>query len=178
MRRLLLLVPVLALCAGSLFAERIVDFSETVFLRDFETIRYRIPFDYGSATSADIRVTVRGFDAPPRARLLNADFGLAQEARDTSGDGIIDFSQRATQPRYYLEVDSAAAGRSGDFEIRVLIDGQDGAGTFAQVEFVKYFHDHEGDHDHNCATSESQSAWLAALVALAMAAWLWRRRLA
>ncbi|MBP9892453.1 MAG: hypothetical protein KBG84_11165 [Planctomycetes bacterium] len=178
MRRLLFLLPVLMVCAGTLSAERIVDFGETVYLQSYETVRYRIPFDYGTATHADIRIVVRGFDAPPRARLLNADFGLAKESRDTSHDGIIDFTHRASEPRYYLEVDSAHASNSGDFEIRVLIDAEDGADAWAQVEFVKYFHDHEGDHDHNCSTGESQSGWLGALAAMAAGLWLLRRRLA
>lgn len=172
------LLLVLVLFAGTLAAERITDFSDTVYLRRYETVRYRIPFDYGSAPSADLRVIVRGFGAPPRVRLLNADFGEARESRDTSGDGIVDFTHRASQPRYYLEVDSAAPGDSGDFEIRVLIDAADGSGAAAQVEFDKYFRDYYRDHDHDCSTGETGAWWLGALASMGAALALARRRFA
>lgn len=174
----LCLILFAALFAGALAAERITDFNDTVFLRSYETVRYRIPFDYGSAPSADLRVIVRGFGAPPRVRLLNADFGEARESRDTNGDGIVDFTHRASQPRYWLEVDSAAPGDSGDFEIRVLIDAADGSGASAQVEFDKYFRDYWRDDHDGCTTREGGLWWLGALAALGAGLAIRRRRLA
>ncbi|CAG0966841.1 hypothetical protein GPROT1_01246 [Gammaproteobacteria bacterium] len=176
MRRALFLLPLLFVCAGALGAERIVDFSDTVYLRDFETIRYRIPIDYGFGTRVDVRVYVRGLDAAPRARLLNPDFGVAREAEDTSGDWIIDFTHHTNAPRHYLEVDAVWGASAGFFEIRVQIDAEDGTGASADVQFMKYFIDHEHHHDHDCSTNESSGWWLGALAALALGAWLWRRR--
>jgi MYXO-CTERM domain-containing protein len=172
--RLNFLLPLLFLFAPVLCAERIMDFNDTVFLHDYETVRYRIPIEYGSAPNVSIRVYVRGLGAPPRARLLNADFGKAREVRERSGDGIIDFTHSGTQARYYLEVDSNVPSAAGDFEIRVQIDAEDGTGATAQVQFVKYFTDYEND-GHGCSTGESTGLF-AALLALVFGLWLWRRR--
>jgi len=153
-----------------------VDFSDTIFLRDFETIRYRIPIDYGFGSRVDVRIFVRGLDSAPRARLLNPDFGLAREAQDTSGDWIVDFTHATGEVRHYLEVDSVWGGSSGWFEIRVQIDAEDGTGASADVQFVKYFVDHHSHRDHDCSTAENNGWWLGALAAVALGAWLWRRR--
>jgi MYXO-CTERM domain-containing protein len=177
MRRALFLLPILFVCAGALGAERIVDFNDTVYLRDHETVRYRIPIDYGFGSRVDVRIFVRGFDSAPRARLLNPDFGLARGAEDTSGDWIVDFTHATGESRHYLEVDSVWGGSSGHFEIRVQIDAEDGTGAFADVQFVKYFVDYESHHNHDCSTGENSGWWLGALAALALGAWLWRRRL-
>lgn len=180
---LLLLAVAATLGAASASAERITDFNETVFLRDYETVRYRVPITYGTALDAHIRIYVRGFSAPPRVRLLESDYHEVKERRDTSGDWTVDFEATAvnSQPRYYIEVDSALSGYASDFEIRVQIDALDGAGATAEVEFVKYFFDYDNggpsDH-HDCTTGENTQPWpLVVLSTLVAGLWFARRRL-
>ncbi|MCQ3949515.1 MAG: hypothetical protein DPW14_06820 [Planctomycetes bacterium] len=183
MSRLALLGMLSLIAAASaqpLAAERIADFSETVYLRDHETIRYRLPLTWGAADSAQIRTYVRGFNAPPRVRVLDSNYREMRERSDTSGDWIVDVmtTGSSSHPRFYVEVDSEWPGHWGDFEIRIQVDVEDGSGASADVEFVKYFLDYEsgGQSDHyDCTTGEAQSWFLAALGGLLAAVWLARR---
>lgn len=111
MSRLALLGMLSLIAAASaqpLAAERIADFSETVYLRDHETIRYRLPLTWGAADSAQIRTYVRGFNAPPRVRVLDSNYREMRERSDTSGDWIVDVTTTgsSSHPRFYVEVDS------------------------------------------------------------------------
>lgn len=126
---------------------------------------------------------MRGFSAPPRVRLLESDYHEVKERRDTSGDWTVDFEATAvnSQPRYYIEVDSAVSGYASDFEIRVQIDALYGAAPRPEVEFVKYFFDYDNggpsDH-HDCTTGETGSR-LSVRCRSTLVAGLWfaRRRL-
>lgn len=178
---LLCVLSLVAISAAQpLAAERIADFSETVYLRDHETVRYRLPITWGAADTVQIRTYVRGFNAPPRVRVLDSNYREIRERADTSGDWILDVttSGSSSQPRFYVEVDSDWPGHWGDFEIRIQMDVEDGSGATADVEFVKYFFDYEsgGPSDHyDCTTGEARSWFLAALFGLLAAAWLLRR---
>ena len=68
MTRLLLLAVILAGAAAAQ-AEVVAEFNDEVELRDHETVRYRIDLDYGTGTTADVDIFVRGFWTPPRVRV-------------------------------------------------------------------------------------------------------------
>jgi len=178
---LLILLGLLVTAAAPLSAELLVQYQDEVSLRDHETARYRINLDYGTSEWADVDITVRGFNAPPRVRILEADYDEIKDARDTDGDWTVepDFIAHDYNSTYYVEVDSANPNAWGDFEITITINAPDGAGADATVSFVKYFFDYEsGDEsDHyDCAVNAGAGSWPLAGLALLAAVAIWRRR--
>lgn len=178
---LLILLGLLITAAAPLSAELLVQYQDEVSLRDHETARYRINLDYGTSEWADVDITVRGFNAPPRVRILEADYDEIKDARDTDGDWTVepDFIAHDYNSTYYVEVDSANPNAWGDFEITITINAPDGAGADATVSFVKYFFDYEsGDEsDHyDCAVNAGAGSWPLAGLALLAAVAIWRRR--
>ena len=178
---LLILVGLLVTAAAPLSAELLVQYQDEVSLRDHETARYRINLDYGTSEWADVDITVRGFNAPPRVRILEADYDEIKDVRDTDGDWTVepDFIAHDYNSTYYVEVDSANPNAWGDFEITITINAPDGAGADATVSFVKYFFDYEsGDEsDHyDCAVNAGAGSWPLAGLALLAAVAIWRRR--
>jgi len=178
---LLILVGLLITAAAPLSAELLVQYQDEVSLRDHETARYRINLDYGTSEWADVDVTVRGFNAPPRVRILEADYDEIKDVRDTDGDWTVepDFIAHDYNSTYYIEVDSANPNAWGDFEITITVSAPDGAGADATVSFVKYYFDYEsGDEsDHyDCAVNAGAGSWPLAGLALLAAVAIWRRR--
>lgn len=178
---LLILVGLLITAAAPLSAELLVQYQDEVSLRDHETARYRINLDYGTSEWADVDVTVRGFNAPPRVRILEVDYDEIKDVRDTDGDWTVepDFIAHDYNSTYYIEVDSANPNAWGDFEITITVSAPDGAGADATVSFVKYYFDYEsGDEsDHyDCAVNAGAGSWPLAGLALLAAVAIWRRR--
>lgn len=166
------LVLLAVLLAAPLSAEMITDYQDDVFLRDHETVRYRIDIEYGSGTEAEVDIVVRGFTAPPRVRILDERRHEVKRREDTDGDWTIapSFTAREGSDTYYIELDSANPGWDGDFEITISVYASASAGADADVRFDKYFFDYESgnasDHYH-CSTSAG-GGWT--LIALAFAA--------
>ena len=79
---------------------------DDVYLRDHETVRYRVDIDYGIGTEADVDIYVRGFISPPRVRVLDSDYDEVKDKRDTNGDWTLDFDFTAKDhhSKYYVEV--------------------------------------------------------------------------
>ncbi|MCZ7607129.1 MAG: MYXO-CTERM sorting domain-containing protein [Planctomycetota bacterium] len=178
---LLILVGLLITAAAPLSAELLVQYQDEVSLRDHETARYRINLDYGTSEWADVDVTVRGFNAPPRVRILEVDYDEIKDVRDTDGDWTVepDFIAHDYNSTYYIEVDSANPNAWGDFEITITVSAPDGAGADATVSFVKYYFDYEsGDEsDHyDCAVNAGAGSWPLAGLALLASVAIWRRR--
>lgn len=178
---LLILVGLLITAAAPLSAELLVQYQDEVSLRDHETARYRINLDYGTSEWADVDITVRGFNAPPRVRILEADYDEIKDVRDTDGDWTVepDFIAHDYNSTYYVEVDNANPNSWGDFEITITINAPDAAGADATVSFVKYYFDYEsGDEsDHyDCTVNAGAGSWPLAGLALLAAVAVWRRR--
>lgn len=178
---LLILAGLLVTAAAPLSAELLVQYQDEVSLRDHETARYRINLDYGTSEWADVDITVRGFNAPPRVRILESDFDEIKDVRDTDGDWTVepDFIAHDFNSTYYVEVDSADPNAWGDFEITITVYAPDGAGADATVSFVKYYFDYESgdDSDHyDCAVNAGAGSWPLAGLALLAAVAIWRRR--
>jgi hypothetical protein len=160
------------LAAAPLSAELLTEYQDDVYLRDHETVRYRIDIDYGSGDEADVDVLVRGFTAPPRVRILNEDRREIKEVEDTDGDWTIEpgFTARDTNARYYVEVDSASPSSEADFEVTIRVYAPATSAADADVSFDKFYFDHEsGDaSDHYDCSTGAGSSWT--LIALALAA--------
>lgn len=180
MMRLGLLFITGLLISAPLAAVELAEYHDEVYLRDHETVRYRIDIDYGIGTEADVDIYVRGFISPPRVRVLESDKDEVKDVRDTDGDWTLDFDFTAKDfsSKYYVEVDSANPGLDGDFEVIIVVNG-DSTGD-ASVGFDRYFFDFEsGDEsDHyNCSTSTGSGGWpLAMFAGAAIAAVYLRRR--
>ncbi|MBE7493041.1 MAG: hypothetical protein HS108_14975 [Planctomycetes bacterium] len=181
MTRLLLMAVLLAGAAG-LPAVVIADFQDDVELRSHETVRYRIDIEFGTATSVDIDIVVRGFWTPPRVRVLDARKKELKDVRDRDGDWKLDFDflARDEHTTYFIEVDSAWPGDASRFDVRLKINAETLAGASAEARFDKFFFDYESgdDSDHyDCAVRARSGFWaLLPLGALALLA-LGRRRL-
>lgn len=180
MLRLGLLLLVGIVTSAPLSAVVLVEYQDDVYLRDHETVRYRVNIDYGIATDADVDILVRGFISPPRVRVLDSDRDEVKDVRDTDGDWTLDFDFRAKDHHawYYIEVDSAVPSSDGDFEVTIVVNG-DASGD-ANVQFVKYYFDYESgdDSDHyDCAVREGAGTLpLALLGGTALVALFLRRR--
>jgi hypothetical protein len=167
------LVILALLLAAPLSAELVGDYQDDVYLRDHETARYRIEIDYGTGTSADVDIIVRGFNAPPRVRVLDEDRDEVREVEDTDGDWTIEpgFTAKDDNSHYFIELDSANPGWEGDFEITISVYASSTAGAAADIHFDKYYFDYESgdDSDHyDCSTGAGTGGW--PLIALALAA--------
>lgn len=178
---LLLLAGLLISAASPLSAELLVEYQDDVYLRDHETVRYAIDLDYGTGTDASIEVLVRGFNGPPRVRILDDNHHELKDARDTDGDWTVNPSANAHAPivRYYVEVDSAIPSRDGDFEVTIFVDAPNGNNADAVVFFDKYYFDHEsGDaSDHyDCTVHSGAGGWPLGMLALAGFAAFWFRQ--
>ena len=180
---LLILAGVLIAAAAPLSAEFLVEYQDDITLRDHETARYRIQIDYGTEDWADVDITVRGFNAPPRVRILESDYDEIKDVRDTDGDWDVNPSITAHDPitRYYVEVDSAVPYHDGNFEVTITLYAPTGNAADGEIHFDKYFFDYEsGDaSDHyDCAAHAGAGSWPLALLALAgvSALWFGRRR--
>lgn len=178
--RLGLLLFVGMLLSAPLAAVELAEFQDDVYLRDHETVRYRVDIDYGVDTEADVDIYVRGFISPPRVRVLDSDRDEVKDKRDTDGDWTLDFDFTAkdTHDHYYVEVDSANPSHDGDFEVIIVVNG-DATGD-ASVHFEKYYFDYESgdDSDHyNCSANAGSGGWpLALLAATAIGVVVLRRR--
>lgn len=178
---LLLLAGLLISAASPLSAELLIEYQDDVYLRDHETVRYAIDLDYGTGTDASIEVLVRGFNAPPRVRILDDNHHELKDARDTDGDWTVNPSANAHAPivRYYVEVDSAIPSHDGDFEVTIFVDAPNGNNADAVVFFDKYYFDHEsGDaSDHyDCTAHSGAGSWPLAMIGLVAGGALWFRR--
>jgi MYXO-CTERM domain-containing protein len=177
------LVILALLAATPLSAELVTDYQDDVYLRDHETVRYRIDFDYGTGTSADVDIVVRGFSAPPRVRVLDEERDEVREVEDTDGDWIIEpgFTAKDENGTYYIELDSANPSWDGDFEITISVHAPESAGATADIHFDDYRYDYESgdDSDHyDCSTAAGAGGWPVFALALAAigAVYLRRRR--
>ncbi|MCA8910323.1 MAG: hypothetical protein KDB82_01355 [Planctomycetes bacterium] len=180
---LLLLAGLLITAAAPLSAEFITEYQDDVYLRDHETVRYSVDIDYGAGTDATIDVLVRGFNGPPRVRILDDNHHEIKDVRDTDGDWDVNPSITAHDPitRYYVEVDSAVPYHDGNFEVTITLYAPTGNAADGEIHFDKYFFDYEsGDaSDHyDCAAHAGAGSWPLALLALAgvSALWFGRRR--
>ncbi|MCA8915761.1 MAG: hypothetical protein KDB90_10145 [Planctomycetes bacterium] len=169
-RWILLFVAGAVLYGAPLAAETITQYQDDVFLRDHETVRYRVDIDYGTGTTAQLNVAVRGFDCAPRVRILSSSFRELREVRDTDGDWTVEPSITAndSHDHYFVEVDAASAWHEGLFEVTVTVSADPANNPDADVSFVKYFYDYESgdpsDH-HDCAAVAGANAWPLALLA-------------
>ncbi|MCB9895569.1 MAG: hypothetical protein H6839_14065 [Planctomycetes bacterium] len=181
-RWILLFISGAVLFGAPLAADTVVQYQDDVYLRDHETVRYRVDIDYGTGTSAQLNATVRGFDTPPRVRILDSNYRELRDVRDSDGDWQVEPSITAfdSHDHYFIEVDSANAWHEGLFEVTITVGADSADNPDADVSFVKYFYDYEsGDpSDHNdCAANVGASGWPLALIAtLGAAAVLLRRR--
>lgn len=172
------------LLAAPLSAELITEYQDDVYLRDHETVRYRVDIDYGAGTEADVDILVRGFTAPPRVRVLNENGKEIKEVEDTDGDWTIEpgFTAKDSNSRYFIEVDSANPGWEADLEVTITVHADASAAADADVSFDDFRFDYEsGDaSDHyNCSTGTRSGGWsLIALVLAALGAVYVRRRTA
>ena len=180
---LLLLAGVLITTAAPLAAETVTQYRDDVYLRDHETVRYRVDIDYGTGTDAQLNVFVRGFNVAPRVRILDDRKRELRDVRDSDGDWTINPSITAndSHPYYFVEVDSANPSYDGDFEVTITVGADATNGADASVEFEKYFFDYESgdasDH-HDCAAVAGANAWpLALLAVLGTVVYFRRRRL-
>lgn len=171
----------LLLAASSpLQAELIGDYEDSVYLRDHETVRYRLDIDYGRGAEVDVDIFVRGLHAPPRVRVLEGDFDEVKRRRDTNHDYILDFDFTAKLPNetYFIEVDSAHPWKSGRFDISFeayapAVDRAD-----ASFRFSKFFIDRESgnDSDHYDCAARPGGGWPLAAFGLVAGGVLWLRR--
>ena len=179
MLRLGLLLLTGMLLSAPLAAVRLIDYQDDVYLRDHETVRYRIDIEYGIGTEADVDIFVRGFISPPRVRVLDSDKDEVKNKRDTDGDWTLDFDFRAKDHHayYYIEVDCAHPWDDADFEVTLIVNG-DQTGD-ANVQFEKYFFDYESGHDsdhYNCTAGAGRGGWPLAMFAAVAAGLVWYRR--
>jgi MYXO-CTERM domain-containing protein len=172
------------LMAAPLSAELLTDYQDDVYLRDHETVRYRVNIDYGTGTEADVDIVVRGFISPPRVRVLNEDRREIREVEDTDGDWTVEpgFTAKDSNASYFIEVDCANPASDGDFEVTIEVHAENTAAASSDVEFEKYYFDYEsGDaSDHyNCSTGGGTGGWpVFALAFTALGAVYLRRRAA
>jgi MYXO-CTERM domain-containing protein len=183
MARWTLLLLGLLFTAAPLSAEFITDYQDDVYLRDHETVRYKVNIDYGTGTDASIDVLVRGFDGPPRVRILDDNRHEIKDVRDHDGDWTVNPSITAHDPirHYYVEVDSALPSRDGNFEVTITLYAPTGNAADGEIFFDKYYFDYEsGDEsDHyDCSVHAGAGSWPLALLALTAlsALYLGRRR--
>lgn len=183
MTRLLLFAVILAGAAAAQ-AEVVAEFNDEVELRDHETVRYRIDIDYGTGTSADVDIFVRGFWTPPRVRVLDSNRKEVKDERDTNGDWDLDFdfTARDNHSVYYVEVDSAWPGDASRFDVILTVNADALAGADADIRIDKFYYDYESgdDSDHyDCAVNGKAGLWaILPLGALALLAARRRRRVA
>ncbi|MBZ0136921.1 MAG: hypothetical protein K8I27_11165 [Planctomycetes bacterium] len=179
MIRLGLIILTGVIFSASLSAVVLTEYQDDVYLRDHETVRYRVNIEYGAATEADVDILVRGFISPPRVRVLEPDKDEVKDVRDTDGDWTLDFDFTAKDfhNHYFIEVDSANPGHDGDFEVTIIVNGD--AGGDASVHFVKYYFDYESNDasDHyDCSTHPGGGGWPVALLAGAALGAVYLRR--
>jgi len=177
-----LLVPLILLFAAPLTAAELAEYQDLIYLREGEVARYQVLIDYGIAPDATIHVFARGFDSPPRVRILDPDDGELKERHDTSGDWIISFSYRASRVRgeLYVELENAYHNHTSDYEITIRVVAEDATGATADVSFEKTyyrggFYDNTG-HVHCSAMNMTRPALPFALLALTVALVRARRR--
>lgn len=180
-RWILLMLAGALIGAAPLAAETLTEYQDDVYLRDHETVRYRVDIDYGTGTTAQLGVVVRGFNTAPRVRILDERKREIRDVRDTDGDWTVEPSITANDSNsyYFVEVDAANAWNEGDFEVTIVVDAPAANNADASVSFEKYFFDYEsGDEsDHyDCAVHAGAGSWPLAGLALLAAAALWRRR--
>lgn len=176
-------LPVLlAVLAAPASAEVIAEFDDFVYLRERETVRYRIDLDYGTGSEIDVDLFVRGLLDPPRVRVIDSDFDEVKNVSDRSGDWILDFDFWARSPSntYWIEVDNHVPWRDNELDVFITVNAAAADGAAAEVRFEKFFIDRESgdDSDHyDCAARAGVNGWpLVALGALAIAAVYFRRR--
>lgn len=169
------------LCASPLCAEMLTEYQDDVFLRDHETVRYRVDIDYGTGDEADVTILVRGFISPPRVRVLNEDRREIEEVEDTDGDWTVRprFTARDANAFYFIEVDSANPNSEGEFEVTVQVEADASAAADADVAFEKYYFDYEsGDaSDHyDCSTGTGTGGWPMFALAIGLIGVVYLRR--
>lgn len=151
-------------CAAGAQAAVISQFDHEVRLRAYETVRYRLNIDFGTASVASVDVVVRGFNVPPRVRVLDSRKKEMRDVRDRDGDWKLDFDFNASTEHttYFIEVDSANPGDRADLDVLITVHADQFADASADVKIDRYFIDRESgdDSDHyDCAARPGAGLW-------------------
>jgi MYXO-CTERM domain-containing protein len=178
MRWLMLLLA--AAGASALSAEIFLEYKDSVYLRDYETARYRVDLDYGSGSQMRINIIARGFDHPPRVRVRDSEKDLITNREDNGADGILDFYVTARQSRdrtFFIDVTHKYAGQAGSIDVTLQLDADPEIDADGVIAFDKYYFDYHRPEDrHDCAAGSGSGSAMMALGVMAVGAMWFRRR--
>lgn len=173
-RYLLFLLAVVG--AASANAAVFLEYSDGRFLRDYETVRYRIDLEYGEAAEIRINIIARGLDNAPRVRVLDSRRRILTNRRDNGADHVLDFHYTARASRddtFFIDVTHKYAPRSGHIDVTLQLDAETDADGV--ISFDRYYFDYHRPEDRHDGCSAS-AAGTSALPLLLAAGVLWARR--
>jgi hypothetical protein len=180
MRGWLLLLVVVATPVFATGLHALVIFEEAddaLFLRRYESARYRVHVDYGTGTSINMRLWARGLDNPPRIRVLDERRNTIANRRAGSRR-VLDFDLPALAEEgniYYVEVTHRYPSDRGDIDVLIQLDAPASQDADGLIRFDGYFRDRDRVEPYRCAGGNG-GGWPLAGVGLVAAAALYLRR--
>lgn len=178
-----MLLAFAALLLPALAAQTFLEYDDEIYLRDHETVRYRVDVDFGTGTSVLLKLYVRGLNAAPRVRVLDIDRDEISSRVDNGTDWVVDYNVRLYASKgesFFVDVDAKYGFESGWFDVTLQLEAPDAQLADGDIFFDKTFvdwrnRDHRDDH-HDCAVRSNAGTGTLAGFALLGGLALWRRR--